>query len=128
MGTLVIALAGSSAMLLVAPTWYWAAGDARPAGWRVDSLGEAFLAVPVGAVGLVLSAYLCVWFGAAWRGMARALLGRQGSPVSTQPPPIPIHVADCSAWPRTRCRARGTRQLAEIELKGPFPGSSAPLL
>ena len=48
--------------------------------------------------------------------------------VSTQPPPIPIHVADCSAWPRTRCRARGTRQLAEIELKGPFPGSSARLL
>jgi signal transduction histidine kinase len=91
MGTLVISLAGSSATLLVAPTWYWAAdGDVRPLGfWNVDTLGEAFLAVPLGAAGLVLSAHLCLWFGAAWRRMARGLLGGQSAAAPATPEPSP---------------------------------------
>jgi len=90
MGTVLIALAGTSAMLLVAPTWYWAAGDARPVGfWEIDTLGEAVLAVPLGVVGMVLSAHLCVWFGAAWRGIARALLGGAGAPDASSWAPAP---------------------------------------
>src|SRR5213079_3153796 len=46
---------------------------------------------------------------------------------SRQPPPIPIHVAELSAWPRVCCVAAGTVQSDAIEPNS-VPRSSAPAL
>ena len=67
---------------LTAPAWYWTLPSREDqytlgfgAWWRVDSLGEAFLAIPLGAVGLIVTGYLVRGLAIIWRAVAQGLLG-----------------------------------------------------
>src|SRR5262245_28787466 len=69
------------------PAWYWCLPDGADYGiWRVDSLGEAFLAVPVAIPFAVITVALLRGMAVGEATIAEALLDAHGAPVDTTPP------------------------------------------
>jgi signal transduction histidine kinase len=66
------------------PIWYrW--GHPHIGNWRIDTLGDAFLAVPLGLVGLVVAVVLAAPIAAASRFLVRGLLA-SGDDLPVEPP------------------------------------------
>ncbi len=74
LAVVVIAVIGAGLQLAAAPAYYYAE-DIDFGFWTVDTLSEAILLVPVGAVVLALAVPLAVLAGRAWGGLARGVLG-----------------------------------------------------
>ena len=60
-------------VLLLAP-WLVRYEPVEVAGWRIETAGEAWLAVAVGLVGLVAVAYVVTWVACGQAGLVRLLL------------------------------------------------------
>jgi len=74
--------------LLSAPLWYWSVSHGAETGvWRIDSLGRALAAVPVGAVALALALVLARAASAPSRALANATLGTGPTLASGGPRP-----------------------------------------
>ncbi len=79
---LLVSLIGSALYLVGLPFYYrWTQADAG--AWRIDSLQKALLALPVGLVGLVLSAYLSGGSGRRGGGSPRPSSARTTSRPAT---------------------------------------------
>jgi signal transduction histidine kinase len=61
-------------VLLLAPVLHRTAGPTEIAGWRVDTAGEAWVAMAAGVPALVLAAYVLTALAAGQAGLARLLL------------------------------------------------------
>jgi len=81
-GTVTLSFLGSGLFGIAAPLVYrWIPADEGANGidfevWKVDTLGEAALLVPVGIALVVVTWLLVRVFAAMWRGLALGLLGR----------------------------------------------------
>jgi signal transduction histidine kinase len=65
------------------PIWYrWT--DQSYGSWHVDSLGRAFLFVPLGIVALVAAGWLAQALGAMWASLVRSLLAPRPVPPSAE--------------------------------------------
>ncbi|SFD00925.1 Signal transduction histidine kinase [Nocardioides terrae] len=72
---LALAVLSAPVVLIASPLfWQVTPGEMEVAGWRVDTVGEAWLAVPVGAVLLLVLAYLLTWLACGQAALARLLL------------------------------------------------------
>jgi signal transduction histidine kinase len=77
MGMLLAVAFAVSLGALVAPLWYWPLNGGIDIGiWHVDTLPKALLAVPVGAIGFVISMLLTRLFAQFNRDIARGLFER----------------------------------------------------
>jgi signal transduction histidine kinase len=86
--TALLTLLGLSIGGLGAPFYYWALdGGIHFSFWRVDTLPEALLLVPVGAVGLVVTMALFRLLANPQRAMARSLLEPSDDPFEGRPKP-----------------------------------------
>jgi signal transduction histidine kinase len=82
-------LLGSALWLIASPIHYrWS--DIDWGIWRVDTLGEAVLLVPVGVAGLALTIQLVRPLAALWRWSAGGLLAGSGAP---RPSPAAMRIA-----------------------------------
>ena len=70
------------------PAWYWCLPDGADYGiWRVDSLGEAFLAVPLAIPFAMITVALLRGMALGEARIAEALLDAHGAPAATTPAP-----------------------------------------
>jgi signal transduction histidine kinase len=82
--TVTVTVLGAGLGLLFAPTYYWALGPGEAiAAVNVDTLPEALLAVPVGALLLVLGIPGLSALGRLYGWLAAQLLGSNADPVLT---------------------------------------------
>ncbi len=78
-----ISLLAAGLGLLSAPLWYWSAHHGTETGvWRIDSLGRAVAAMPVGALALALALVLARAATGPSRALANATLGIGSAPAS----------------------------------------------
>ena len=76
-----VSLLGSGLYLVALPVYYrWV--DMEVGAWRIDTFGDALLAVPVGLVVLALTALAVRPLARAWRSIAQALLGPGDAPLA----------------------------------------------
>jgi signal transduction histidine kinase len=75
LGIIALGVIGQSLQWLAMPFYYWAADDQVYGVWDVDTLGEALLLVPAGALLLVLSVPLVTALGRLSAALARTVLG-----------------------------------------------------
>ena len=83
-----LGLIGAGLQIAFAPTYYYAADGIDVGVWRVDTLPEALLVVPVGLALLVLAIPVTDGLGRLWTAIATAVLG----PSSADPVPSPAPV------------------------------------
>ena len=76
---------GQGLQALTLPLYYYAAGDQLYGFWEVNTFGEAILAVPAGALLLIVSVPLVTAFGALSAALAGAVLGA-GEARDSRPP------------------------------------------
>jgi signal transduction histidine kinase len=75
LGILALSVIAQGLQALTIPLWYYAGGDQIYGVWDVDTLGEALLLVPAGALLLILSVPLVTALGALSAALARSVLG-----------------------------------------------------
>ena len=68
---------GQGLQVLTLPFYYYATSDQLYGAWDVDTLGEAILLVPAGALLLILSVPLVTALGALSATLARGVLGHR---------------------------------------------------
>ena len=88
LGILALAVIGQGLQALTLPFYYYATSDQLYGAWDVNTLGEAILLVPAGAILLILSVPLVTALGALSGALARGVLGT-GEPRSERPPRRP---------------------------------------
>jgi signal transduction histidine kinase len=75
LGVIALAVIAQGLQALTIPFYYYAAGDQLFGVWDVDTLGEAILLVPAGALLLILSVPLVTALGELSAAIARGVLG-----------------------------------------------------
>ncbi len=81
-----VSLLAAGLGLLSAPLWYWSVHHGTETGvWRIDSLGRALAAMPVGALALALALVLARAATGPSRALANATLGIGSAPAPGGP-------------------------------------------